>query len=121
MGFRQFGPYILTFEEKANAVRAAETVRVGQEFGQGRAGPRSNNIKGLRGGIFHPHILDRDGKPHVLGCGREEIAFLGRGFEQGHRDLIAEHFRQDQPGEAGSGAQIRDCSSVCRDQGCQLG
>src|SRR6202046_405346 len=50
MGFRQFGPYILIFEEKANAVRAAETVRIGQEFGQGRAGPRSNNIKGLRGG-----------------------------------------------------------------------
>ena len=102
MGFRQFSPHILTFEKKANAVRAGETVGIGQEFGQRGASPRGDDIKRLGEGIFHPRILDRGGKLHALGCGLEEIAFLGGGFEQGHGGSIPQHFCQDQPGKTRS-------------------
>ena len=81
MGFRQFSPYILTFKEKANAVRTHEMLCIGQELGQRRAGPRANNIKHLRTGVLHPRILNGDGKLHAFGRGDEEIAFLGGGFE----------------------------------------
>lgn len=121
MGFRQFSPYILTLKEKANAVRASEVLGIGQELGQGRAGPRGNNIKHLRGQVFYPRIPNRDGKLHALGCGLEEIAFLGGGFEQGHSGFVPQHFRQHQPGKSGSGTQIHDRSGFCRDQGRQLG
>jgi len=121
MGFRQFSPYILTLKEKANAVRANKMLGIGQELGQGGASPRSDDIKRLGGGIFHPHMLDHDREFHALGCGLEEIAFLCGGFEQGHGGFVPQHFRQDQPRETGSGTQIRDGSGFCRDQGRQLG
>ena len=81
MGFRQFSPYILTFKEKANAVRTNEMLGIGQELGQRGASPRGDDIKELGGHVFHPRILNRDGKLHALRRGLEEIAFLGGGFE----------------------------------------
>lgn len=121
MGFRQFSPYILTLKEKANAVRANKMLGIGQELGQRGASPRSDDIKRLGEDIFHPHMLDQDREFHAQGCGLEEIAFLGGGFEQGHSCFVPQHFCQDQPRKPGSGAQVRDRSDLCGDQGRQLG
>src|SRR5580704_5796365 len=49
MGFRQFGPHILTFEEQANAVRAEKMVRIAKQFGQGGAGPRRHDVECPKG------------------------------------------------------------------------
>src|SRR5471030_3141172 len=37
MGFGQFRPHILSFQEEKNAVRACKFARISQELGQGRA------------------------------------------------------------------------------------
>ncbi len=121
MGFRQFSPYILAFQEKANTVRTSEMLCIGQKPRQGRTGPGGDSIKGYQRDVFHPLITDGHRKLHALCCGLEEIAFLGGRLEQSHSGSVSEHFRQNQPGEPGSGTQIRDRPGVGRDEGHQLG
>lgn len=103
MGFRQFSPYILTLEEKANAVRACEMLCIGQKLRQRRTGPRGNRVIGFRNDVFYPLIADGYRKLHALGRGLEEIAFFGGSLEQGHAGPASQHFRQDQAGKPGSG------------------
>ena len=121
MGFRQFSPHILAFEEQANAVRACEPFGVFEELGQGGAGPGRDHIKGLNRGRFHPAIVDGDGQVHGLGRSFEESAFLGGGLEQGNGNPAAQHLRQDQPRKAGAGAHIRQGASFGGDEGGELG
>jgi len=59
MGFGQFSPYILSFEEQANAVRACERISILQQLGQGSQGPGSHNIESLGWQIFQAGIADR--------------------------------------------------------------
>ena len=82
MGFRQFGPHILTLEEQANAVRAQEMLRIGKQLGQGGAGPRRDEIEGLHGRILHALVPDMDLEFHGLGSGNQKGAFLGGGLIQ---------------------------------------
>src|SRR5882757_2032059 len=56
MGFRQFSPYILTFQEQANAVRPHEILGIAQELGQGRQSPRRHHIKPAVRKIFQAGI-----------------------------------------------------------------
>lgn len=121
MGFRQFGPHILTLEKQANAVRAEEILRIAQELRQGRAGPGGDHIEDFGGNILHPLILNRNRQIHGLGGGGQESAFLGGGVVQGHPDPVPQQFRQHQPWEPGSGTQIRQGFPFFRNQRRQLG
>src|SRR3569833_1989803 len=52
MGFGQFCPFILAFEEQANAVRACEPIGISQQLGQGGQGPGGDDVEGLGRQIF---------------------------------------------------------------------
>ena len=82
MGFRQFGPHILTLEEQANAVRAEEMLRIGEQLGQGGAGPGGDKIEGLGRNVFHPAVAYSDFEFHGVGSRNQKGAFLRRRFVQ---------------------------------------
>jgi hypothetical protein len=120
MGFRQFSPYILTFEEQANAVWPHEILGVAQKLGQGRQSPCCHHIKVARGQVFQPGIPDGHRHRHPL-CGQlEEGALLGGRLIQGDGQ-VRPHRRQNQAGESGPGTQIGQSASDERDLGGKLG
>ena len=121
MGFGQFLPQILPLQEQANRARACESNCIAQQPGQRGTGPAGDDVKGLGRSVFHTGVQYPDIiQLHARRRRREEGAFLGGGFVQGHGD-IRPHGRQDQPGKASAGAQISQSASSIRDQGCQLG
>ena len=120
MGFGQFDPYILSLQEKTDAVRAAQSRRIGQEQGQGRQRPGRHHIIGFGGQILDPRVLYGNGQSHAFCGGAEEYAFLRGGFMQGHGD-IRSHRRQHQPGKPSARPEIGQSAYSCRDKGFQLG
>lgn len=120
MGFRQFRPHILSFQEQANAVRAHQRLGVGEQQGQGGQGPRRQHIERIWRQGLDPRVLDTRRQAHALGGGGQEGAFLPRGLVERNGDLGA-HRRQHQPGEPGPGTQISQSPGSGRDQGFQLG
>ena len=120
MGFGQFRPQILAFQEQANAVRTCESVGVGKQQGQGRQGARRHHIIGVWGQLLDAGIFDRHSQAHPGGGLFEELAFLGGGLMQGDGE-VRPHRRQHQAGKAGTGAQIGQAAGGFGDQGDQLG
>src|SRR3569833_2047210 len=53
MGFGQFSPYILSFQEKANTVRSDEPVSIFQKQRQGGTSPGGYHVEGFLRPIFH--------------------------------------------------------------------
>jgi hypothetical protein len=82
MGFGQFSPHILSFEEQATAVLACERIGILQQLGQGGQGPGCHHIESLRRRIFQAGIPDRDRHAHTIGRSLKEGALLGGGLMQ---------------------------------------
>ena len=106
MGFRQFGPHILTLQEQANAVRACEMLCVAQQLRQGGAGPGGYDIERLFRRVFHAPVFDCNGQRQAVRGGRQKGAFFRGGLMQRDPNPIAQQFRQHQARKSRSGAQI---------------
>ena len=121
MGFRQFRPHILAFQEQTNAVRACEMLCIGQQLGQGGAGPGGDDIERLRGASSIRRLRIVTGSAMRSAAAVRKAHFLAVASIEGHGDPISQHLRQDQARKAGAGAQIGQRSGFWRDEGRKLG
>jgi hypothetical protein len=80
MGFRQFGPKILTFEKQAKTALPSEFLSITQKLGQRRTGPGGNHIEDFSRGFFHSRGAYGDSQTYPLGSGMQESGFLGGGL-----------------------------------------
>lgn len=122
MGFGQFLPQILPLQEQANRARACESNCIAQQPGQRGTGPAGDDVKGLGRGVFHTGVQYPDIiQLHARRRRREEGAFLGGGFEQGHLEPVPQHRRQDKAGKPGARSKIDQRPGGFRDKRGQLG
>lgn len=77
---------------------------IGKKLVQRRAGTRRDHVEALRRRFLHAGVADDRLQPQSVAHGFEEPALLGRRFEERDLHFAAQHFGQNEPGEAGTAA-----------------
>lgn len=108
MGLFQFFLYMLPLKEQVGGTRPLESLRIAQQFDEGRASPCGHDVKDFGGCVLDPGASNLYSNVSRICSGIQEVAFLAGAFVENRAEAraISKENGQDQTGKTGATPHI---------------